>query len=156
MKPELIEANDILCARDPFYLFSRENLFDRTLCNSVSIISNCMKQLRSVGFCDDSIALARRQNGAGCPCVCERLSRDIYARDSIERGVAAREPVGQRFCVHLQLTGLSADCARRNRRTRVLRYLPRLPVARLFSDILEFNSNSLTNNHIHKIYVGPK
>lgn len=44
-----------------------------------------------------------------------RMRRNIYARDSIERGVAAREPVGQRFCVHLQLTGLSADCARRNR-----------------------------------------
>lgn len=67
-----------------------------------------------------------------------RLGRDIYARDSIERGVAAREPVGQRFCVHLQLTGLSADCARRNRRARVLRYLPRLPVTRFpFSDALE-------------------
>lgn len=63
------------------------------------------------------------------------LKRDIYARDAIERGVAAREPVGQRFCVHLQLTGLSADCARRNRRrTRVLRYLlPRLSLLHVSS-----------------------
>lgn len=79
-----------------------------------------------------------RSIGAGetateCPCIHERLKRDIYTRDAIERGVAAREPVGQRFCVHLQLTGLSADCARRNRRrTRVLRYLLVLPVACFF------------------------
>lgn len=68
-----------------------------------------------------SRGMARRESprencSARCPCVCGRLGCDIYTRDSIERGVVAREPVGQRFCVHLQLTGLSADCARRNRR----------------------------------------
>lgn len=78
------------------------------------------------GFCEERIGKFREMP--------LQARFDRTRRRDAPRRVASREPVGQRFCVHLQLTGLSADCATESprARARALRcFLPRLPVARV-------------------------
>lgn len=77
-------------------------------------------------------ALAEERTGIGeFRALASRQAFDRTRRRDAPRRVASREPVGQRFCVHLQLTGLSADCATESRARALRCFLPRLPVTRV-------------------------